>query len=263
VHPSVPDPLLASRAVSEPHKQAEVTSRTPEFMAREASKPFGWDPAHFVEWATIARMLSAVGVTPGAHVLDVGCGSGWTTLFLAESGYDALGYDLVPANVALCAERARRWGSSARFAVADMDALPAGEPADAVLVFDALHHSRRQAEVLAGIARRLRPGGWLVLGEPTWLHRLSPGARATTRTLGWSERGLTLRGLRRDLRDAGFGDTRRFFQPTAPYERRAKGTAWQLARLLGASILVAPQGHYWLAARRGGQPAEAQLSSVE
>ncbi len=243
--------LVASRAVSETHKQAEVASRTPEFMAHEASKPFGWDPAHFVEWATIAQMLAKVDAPTGARVLDVGCGSGWTTLFLAESGYDVLGYDLVPANVKLCRERAERWGSTARFEVADMDALPDGDAADVVLVFDALHHSLGQAAALDGIARRLRPGGWLLLGEPTWLHRLSPAARATTRELGWSERGLTLRGLRGDLRRAGFDETRRFFQPTAPYESRVKGTAWQLARLVGASVLVAPQGHYWLAARRG------------
>jgi SAM-dependent methyltransferase len=236
--------------VSEPHKQAEVTSRTPQFMAHEASKPFGWDPAHFVEWATIAHMLDAVGAAPGAHVLDIGCGSGWTTLFLAEAGYDALGYDLVPANVELCRERAQRWGSSARFDVADMDELPGGDAADVALIFDALHHSLRQPAVLAGVARRLRPGGWLLVGEPTWLHRLSPGARATTRELGWSERGLTLRGLRRDLRAAGFGETRRFFQPTSPYESRVRGTAWQLARLVGAGVLVAPHGHYWVAARR-------------
>ncbi len=243
--------------MSDAHKAAEVSSRTPEFMAAEASKPFGWDPAHFGEWATVSYMLQVVGTPRDAFILDVGCGSGWTTLFLAEAGYRAHGVDLVPANIELCRQRAQRWGSSARFEVADMDDLPAGGPADVVLIFDALHHSTRQAAVLEGVARRLKPGGWLLLGEPTWLHRLSPGARATTRDLGWSERGLTLRGLRRDLRAAGFGATRRFFGPTEPYASRIRGTAWQLARLVGASVLVAPHGHYWLAAQM------PQLSSVE
>jgi hypothetical protein len=96
-----------------------------------------------------------------------------------------------------------------------------------------------------------REEGWLLLGEPTWLHALSPHARATARELGWVERGLTLRSLRRDLGDAGFVEIRRFFQPTAPYERRLPGFAWQLARLTGATFWVAPQMHLWLAARRG------------
>ena len=108
----------------------------------------------------------------------MGCGSGWTTLFLAEAGFDALGYDLAPANVELARERAARWGSGARFEVADMDALPAGPPADAALIFDALHHTAAQQAALRGVHDRLKPGGWLLLGEPTWLHRLSPEARA-------------------------------------------------------------------------------------
>jgi SAM-dependent methyltransferase len=184
-------------------------------------------------------------------MLDVGSGSGWTSLFLAEAGYRVTGYDLVPANIELARRRADRWGSSARFEIADMEDLPAGEPVDAVLLFDALHHSGRQREALRSASSRLAPGGWLFLGEPTWLHRFSPDARVTRRDLGWMERGLGLRELRRDLRDAGFTEVRRFFQPTSAYEGRARGFLWQLVRLVGGNFWVAPQMHIWLAARRG------------
>ena len=90
------------------------------------------------------------------------------------------------------------------------------------------------------------------LGEPTWLHLLSPGAHATRRDLGWTERGPTLRGLRRDLRAAGFGEMRRFFEPTRPYGSRVRGLGWQLARLVGANAWTAPGVKNWLAARRSG-----------
>jgi SAM-dependent methyltransferase len=252
---------------ADPNKQAEIRTRTTEFMAGarpqprgrlfrvpaggdEREKPFGWDPAYFTDWATIATMLERVGLPRGASVLDVGCGAGWTSLFLAEAGYRVLGYDLVPANIEVARARAARWSSSARFEVADMEALPPGEPADAALLFDALHHSNRQRVVLTSIAERLRPGGWLLLGEPTWLHRISPGAHATRRDLGWTERGLTLRGLRRDLQEAGFGEVRRFFQPTRPYESRIRGFAWQILRLIAANAWVAPGTYLWLAAAR-------------
>ena len=232
------------------HKSAEVTSRTPEFMAAEASKPFGWDAAHFAEWATVTEILHRLGIGPGASAVDVGCGAGWTTLFLAEAGIDALGLDLVPANIELARERAQRWGSAARFEVADMDALPDGPPVDVVLVFDALHHTSAQRATLQGIHGRVKPGGWVVLAEPTWLHRLSPEARRVRRERGWLERGLTLRGLKRDLRAAGFGTTRRFFQPTRPYEGRLREFTWQLTRLVAANWLWAPQAHLWVAAER-------------
>ena len=237
----------------DPHKAAEVSVRTPEFMAAESTKPFGWEPAQFVEWATVQSMLHALAIRHGAVLLDVGCGSGWTSLFLAETGYRVTGCDLVPANVALARDRAARWHSSATFEVADMERLPEGEPVDAVLLFEALHHSTRQRTALQSIASRLRPGGWLLLGEPTWLHRLSGQARATHREKGWVERGIGLRVLRRDLAAAGFDELRRFHQPTAPYEGRGAGFAWQLARLVAANLWVAPQAHLWIAARRAGQ----------
>jgi 2-polyprenyl-3-methyl-5-hydroxy-6-metoxy-1,4-benzoquinol methylase len=236
--------------IRQPHKHAEIESRTREFIDHEASKPFGWSPVYFIEWAVIESMLETLRIPRGSTILDIGCGSGWTSLFLAEAGYEVIGYELVPANVELARRRAERWGSSAQFEVADMEALPQGEPADAVLLFQALHHTAGQEAALRSIARRLRPGGWLMLSEPTWLHRFSPEARATTRDLGWMERGLTFRGLHRDLRAAGFDHVRRWFQPTRPYEDRRRGFAWQLIRLIGANMWVAPQAHLWLAARR-------------
>jgi SAM-dependent methyltransferase len=244
---------------TEPHKLAEVASRTPEFMAHEASKPFGWGPAQFLEWATVERMLGDIAVPARASIIDVGCGSGWASLFLAEAGYLVTGYDLVTANVELARTRAARWGSSARFEQADMEALPVGEPVDAALIFDALHHTRQQRRTLESVASRIKPGGWLILGEATWLHRFSPEARTVRRELGWLERGIGLRALKRDLRDAGFEAPRRFFQPTDPYESRVSGFAWQLARLIGANVLAAPHAHLWLAARRSlSRPAGPQ-----
>jgi 2-polyprenyl-3-methyl-5-hydroxy-6-metoxy-1,4-benzoquinol methylase len=238
--------------VVEAHKQAEVASRTPDFLAHEATKPFGWDAAHFVEWATVTAIIHELGLQPGARAIDAGCGSGWTSLFLAEAGIHVTGYDIVPGNVELAAARARRWGleDRASFAVADIEALGSGEPAELVLIFDALHHSTRPAQVLRSVATRLAPGGWLVLGEPTWLHRISPEARRVSRERGWHEGGFTVRGLRRDLRAAGLTDVRRFQQPTRPVAHRPGLVAYQLARLAGAALLAAPQMHIWLAARR-------------
>jgi SAM-dependent methyltransferase len=252
---SEPDKRGELAEPSEPHKRAEIASRTPEFIAAEASKPFGWSPAHFLEWATIATMIEATGVAPASRFIDLGTGSGWTTLFLAEAGYEVVGYDLVPANVELARRRAARWQSSASFEVADIESLPPGDVADAALLFDALHHSAHQADVLRSITGRLRPGGWLFIGEPTWLHRFSPAARAVRREKGWLERGLTVRGLSRDLRATGFTEMRRFFGPTAPYAGRGRGFAWQLARLVAANTLAAPHSHLWLAARLGSPPA--------
>lgn len=243
----------------ERHKQAEIDSRTPHVMAREARKPFGWSHGWgaecWLQWAAVTEMLHRLAIAPPARVLDVGCGPGWTTAFLAEAGHEATGVDLVAANVEVARERAARWGlDSARFERADMEALDLGREFDAALLMDALHHSTRPGQALAGVARHLRPGGWLLIGEPSWLHGLSPLARRTSRELGWTERGLSVRRLRRGLRAAGFGEVRRFYGPTRPYEGRL-GLLWQGARLVGANVAAAPQMHVWLAARKENGPA--------
>ena len=115
----------------DPHKRAEIDSRTPELLAYEATKPFVPDPGarhaiHFVEWATIMTMLESLDIARGSTVLDIGCGAGWTTLLLAEAGFTVTGYDLVPANIELARRRAEERGRDALFEVADMEDLPEG-----------------------------------------------------------------------------------------------------------------------------------------
>jgi SAM-dependent methyltransferase len=222
-------------------------------MRTDATKPFGWGSEHWVRWATIDESLRRLGVAPGTDVLDVGCGTGWTTLLLAETGFSAVGIDLVPANLEVARSRAKRWSSSARFEQADMDDFELHKRFGAILVFDSLHHSRRQAAAIECLARHLQPGGWVLFGEPSWLHWISPHARQTTRELGWSERGITARGLRRDCSAAGLGEFCRFFEGTRPYESRVREFARQLARLAGANIAVFPRALIWVAARKPAQ----------
>lgn len=156
--------------IGEPHKQAEIASRTPEFMAAEASKPFGWEAYHWVRWATVVEIFMRLEVVPGAHVVDIGCGPGWTSLFLAESGYDVTAIDLVPANIELTLERAARWQVPMTALVGDMEHLELGhERFDLALIYDALHHTKEHQRVLERVRVHLQPGGWLVLGEPSWL----------------------------------------------------------------------------------------------
>ena len=232
------------------HKLAEIESRTPAFIAQDATKPFGWGSSNWVRWATIAEALRRLTIPHGASVLDVGCGTGWTSLFLAETGYDVTAIDLVPANVELTARRAARWGVPVTAEIADMEEVDLGQRFDLALIFDALHHSTRHQRVLARMGAHLKPGGWLLLGETSWLHRFSPGAHRETRERGWVERGFTVRGLRKDLRVAGFVELRRFFQGTHPYAGRSREFVWQLIRLVSANFAVSPGTPIWLAGRR-------------
>jgi 2-polyprenyl-3-methyl-5-hydroxy-6-metoxy-1,4-benzoquinol methylase len=177
-------------------------------------------------------------------------GTGWTTVFLAETGFRPTGVDIAPASVEVGRRRAERCGVSAHFAVADMDTLDTGETYDAVLVFDALHHSARQREVVGRIASHLKPGGWVLFGEPSWLHSISLSARRTSKDAGWIERGISVRKLKADCQLAGLGEFRRFYEGTSPFSPGPRRFLWELGRLAGAQVNVSPQTSVWLAARR-------------
>ena len=185
----------------EQNKLDEIaTAEASKHELKTTRKPFGqpWQAAYWGKWQTITFALDSLGLPEGASILDIGAGVGWTTVFLAEAGFRATGTDIAPANIEIARERARRTNVGAEFAVADMETMDLGQQFDAVCLFDALHHSARPATVVKRVAQHLAPGGWAVFGEPSWLHGLSPGARRTSRDLGWIERGVHVRALRRD-----------------------------------------------------------------
>jgi len=237
----------------EPNKLAEIASaEASKHEPRVTTKPFGseWGTEYWGKWQTISYALYNLGVKPGATVLDVAMGVGWTTVFLAESGFRPTGIDIAPASVAIARDRAARYNVEIDSLAADMDDLDLGQTFGAALVFDALHHSVRPADVVARIAAHLAPGGWVLFGEPSWLHNISPHARRTSKDEGWVERGVRVRTLKRDCRAAGLGDFRRFYEGTQPHRGRALDFGYQAARVFAARAASAPKMSIWLAARR-------------
>jgi trans-aconitate methyltransferase len=93
---------------------------------------------------------------PGERVLDLGCGDGFLTMRIAESGASVVGIDSSPPMVA--AARAR--GVQAYCARAEMRVFE--ETFDAVFSNATLHWIRDQDAVLENVRNVLKPGGRFV-----------------------------------------------------------------------------------------------------
>lgn len=109
-------------------------------------------------------------VTQGTRVLDVGCGVGRWSRFLAARGALVFGVDLSPTMIAQARRRAAEQGveERCRFAVADLSRLDLGERFDLVLGVTVLQHILEPAAcraALAAMESHLAPGGRMVLLE--------------------------------------------------------------------------------------------------
>jgi SAM-dependent methyltransferase len=184
------------------------------------AKPY-IDPRTFREF-TLALGLF-IERLPGGSILDIGCGPGWTSLLLGRAGYDVLGVDISDRMIEVARERSQRENVAVEFAVADMEELNVPRTGfDGVLFFDSLHHCPAYPRALQRAADHLRPGGYIVLFETTWLHRYSPHAREESRKHGVTELGFSRKQLRRGLAGAGFeGIT--FFHDPGPCYRGMRG----------------------------------------
>jgi SAM-dependent methyltransferase len=114
-----------------------------------------------VERPAIERMIGDVA---GARVLDLGCGSGPYSIWLAERGANVSGMDLSHTMISLARERALARKVQADFRVADIrDPLPFGEAEfDLVITATALHYVEDLDATMKEAARVLKPGARLI-----------------------------------------------------------------------------------------------------
>jgi SAM-dependent methyltransferase len=127
-------------------------------------------------------MLDLVGDLTGARALDLGCGDGALVHAFAAQGATAVGVDPDPAMLAAARKRAAEMNVSANFLEARAESLPFPDASfDAVSAMTVLCFVPDAKAAAREMARVLRPGGRLVLGE---LGRWSFWA-ATRRLRGW------------------------------------------------------------------------------
>jgi ubiquinone/menaquinone biosynthesis C-methylase UbiE len=101
-------------------------------------------------------LVEALQPKAGERILDLGCGDGFLTRRLAESGATMVGVDSSPQMIAAAKER----GLDAR--LAGGEALPFDSEFDAVFSNAALHWMNDQDAVLESVYRALKPGGRFV-----------------------------------------------------------------------------------------------------
>lgn len=172
---------------------------------------------------SFAHIVDRLGLENRAQVLDVGCGPGWLSEFLARCGYWVTGIDVAPDMVSIAGERARaiegpvgeQLQPFAEFHALHVTELPWEARFDACILYDTLHHFDDELETLRALRRSLVPGGRMYIHEGV---RPEPGSDAERELVEEMREHGTLESpfdpdyLLAVVERAGFEEVRRFVE---------------------------------------------------
>lgn len=152
-------------------------------------KPFPFDEC--------GSLLSEIGAVisllppPPAKLLDLGCGSGWTSVFFAKRGYEVVGVDIAPDMIFLAEQnKERNRIKNLKFVVSDYEGLDFKEEFDYVVFFDSLHHAENEVLALEKAFRSLKKGGLCIASEPGRGHDQSNSTKEIVKKLGVTEKSM-------------------------------------------------------------------------
>jgi SAM-dependent methyltransferase len=153
---------------------------------------------HMLALGHIMRVMKATAPT-AKSVIEFGCGTGFTTIVLAQTGFDVTAVDINADALAVLNRLAQTRGLPLNTHNGVFGEVPESTPpADVVLFYEAFHHCWDFQAVLERLHTLVRENGVVILaGEPiipdfpkAWGLRLGGQALWEIRTKGWLELGF-------------------------------------------------------------------------
>lgn len=140
-------------------------------------------------WLTDAGDVTDRLRSEGGRIADIGCGTGWSTVALAQAfpKAEVVGFDLDDASIADAVSLASDEGVEARFHAADGAVVADHGPFDLVFIAETLHDLADPDAVLAAVRSALAPNGVLVIADEKVAPRFTtPGDELERMMYGWS-----------------------------------------------------------------------------
>jgi len=240
------------------------------FRVGTAPPPLPWEPEGRAE-ANRTRFINLLGTEwlpaitdvdirlrarPSARVADLACGTGWSSIAMAQAypNITVDGVDLDHDAIAAAGRNAERSGVADRVTFSVTDAADLGGPGgyDLVTIFEALHDMSRPVDALGAARRMLSEDGTLLVVDGLVADQFTVPASPRERTeYGWSVVSC-LPGAMGDPQTAATGAVMRHSVLRQYAEQAGFG-----------EVEVLPiRTEYWCFYRlhRPGQPSQDQLS---
>jgi len=192
-------------------------------------KPFS-DEACGKELIGIGAIMSLL-PPPPCRLLDLGCGTGWTSLFFAKAGWQVVGADISEDGIRHAQAIQLSSGiKNLSFVVADFENLTFDNEFDCAVFYDSLHHSENEDTAIERVFEALRSGGVCVLSEPGKGHSKTATSIDAVRRFQVTEKDMPPTKIIKLAKSVGFSKYRiypsanycskRIFNPSIPEARQ-------------------------------------------
>jgi len=202
-------------------KQGEIDY--PNKLSKEGvewlyTKPFGISNLLVRHLHDFTVILSILDLPKHSKVIDLACGSGWTSIYLAKSGFKVKGVDISAKMIDIARKRAESEseGIELEFESADIEDYMDDEKYDAVTIYDALHHCDNWHKVIKNAAAMLKKGGKLLMIEPGKGHQKANNSKKAIDKYDVSENDLDVVKIKQECLNNGFIKVKTYFSTLGP-----------------------------------------------
>lgn len=147
-------------------------------------------------------------------LLDLGCGTGWTSIMINKLGIEVTAVDISDDMIAIARENAIKENNlpqgKIKFIVSDIEEINFKNQFDRVLIYDGLHHCPNEQKVLKNAYQALKPGGIILIVEPNIRHQYDPEAQKIAKRFGVLEKGYSPNYLKKEMKKIGLKNMVRF-----------------------------------------------------
>lgn len=157
------------------------------------------------------EMLSEIGgimsllPPPPAKLLDLGCGTGWTSIFFAKRGYNVVGMDISKDKIKYANINKKKANlKNLDFIVSDYEEISFESNFDCVVFFDSLHHSMSTRKAMQSAYKTLKSGGVIVISEPGSGHSKASRSIEAVKKYGVTEKDILPRKIVKIGKQIGF-----------------------------------------------------------
>ena len=174
-------------------------------------KPFS-DPENLGSLLSAMAAIFTLMPKNSVKVVDLGCGSGWTSDFYAKAGHNVTGIDISKPAITAAIGFFKRDNLS--FLCCDFDKMPFKDEFDVAIFNDSLHHTDDEKETLKSVYKILKPGGIIIICEPGVGHSKSQSSLEAMKKYSVSERDMPPKLSIKALKLAGFKNIKTYSHPS-------------------------------------------------